>query len=177
MENVPGMVQTNGGIGAKRVVEDFAKIGAQNGSYKLLYAPDYGIPQTRKRVFFVGLRDSHEDFKFPEPTVGKNDYVTCEEAIGDLPSLQTDEGDIIYGEEIQGYLYPIQNDYQKRMRANSEKVRNHIGSISNSEKLEIYDFFSSRREKITRHCQKNIREYINIMKLLQDIIARSLQIR
>ena len=27
LENVPGMVQTNGGIGAKRVVEDFAKIG------------------------------------------------------------------------------------------------------------------------------------------------------
>lgn len=26
-------------------------------------------------------------------------------------------------------MYPIQNDYQKRMRANSEKVRNHIGSI------------------------------------------------
>ena len=128
LENVPGMVQTNGGIGAKRVVEDFAKIGYRMVP-KLLYAPDYGIPQMRKRVFFVGLRDSHEDFKFPEPTVGKNDYVTCEEAIGDLPSLQTDEGDIIYGEEIQDYLYPIQNDYQKRMRANSEKVRNHIGSI------------------------------------------------
>lgn len=128
LENVPGMVQTNGGIGAKRVVEDFAKIGYRMVP-KLLYAPDYGIPQMRKRVFFVGLRDSHEDFNFPEPTVGKNDYVTCEEAIGDLPSLQTDEGDIIYGEEIQDYLYPIQNDYQKRMRANSEKVRNHIGSI------------------------------------------------
>lgn len=112
LENVPGMVQTNGGIGAKRVVEDFAKIGYRMVP-KLLYAPDYGIPQMRKRVFFVGLRDSHEDFKFPEPTVGKNDYVTCEEAIGDLPSLQTDEGDIIYGEEIQDYLYPIQNDYQK----------------------------------------------------------------
>ena len=36
---------------------------------------------------------------------------------------------VTYGEEIQDYLYPIQNDYQKRMRANSEKVRNHIGSI------------------------------------------------
>ena len=74
LENVPGMVQTNGGIGAKRVVEDFAKIGYRMVP-KLLYAPDYGIPQMRKRVFFVGLRDSHEDFKFPEPTVGKNDYV------------------------------------------------------------------------------------------------------
>lgn len=128
LENVPGMMQTNGGIGAKRVVDDFAKIGYRMVP-KLLYAPDYGIPQMRKRVFFVGLRDSVEDFKFPEPTVDKIDYVTCEEAISDLPSLQTEEGEIIHGEDIQEYLYPAQNDYQKKMRANSEKVQNHIGSI------------------------------------------------
>lgn len=128
LENVPGMVQTNGGIGAKRVVEDFAKIGYRMVP-KLLYAPDYGLPQIRKRVFFVGLRDSKEDFKFPEPIVDKKNYVTCEEAIGDLPSLQTADGEIIYGEDIQDYLCPPQNAYQIRMRARSEKVHNHIGSI------------------------------------------------
>ena len=128
LENVPGMIQTNGGIGAKRVVEDFAKIGYRMVP-KLLYAPDYGLPQIRKRVFFVGLRDSSEDFVFPAPTVDKNHYVTCEEAIGDLPSLQTDDGEIIYGDDIQDYTMPAQNEYQKKMRAHSEKVQNHIGSI------------------------------------------------
>lgn len=128
LENVPGMVQTNGGIGAKRVVEDFAKIGYRMVP-KLLYAPDYGLPQIRKRVFFVGLRDGNEDFKFPEPFVDKKNYVTCEEAIGDLPSLQTADGEIIYGEDIQDYICPAQNDYQRKMRARSEKVQNHIGSI------------------------------------------------
>lgn len=128
LENVPGMVQTNGGIGAKRVVEDFAKIGYRMVP-KLLYAPDYGLPQIRKRVFFVGLRDGNEDFKFPEPIVDKKNYVTCEEAIGDLPSLQTADGEIIYGEEIQDYVCPAQNNYQRKMRARSEKVQNHIGSI------------------------------------------------
>lgn len=128
LENVPGMVQTNGGIGAKRVVEDFAKIGYRMVP-KLLFAPDYGLPQMRKRVFFVGLRDSDSDFKFPEPIVDKKDYVTCEEAIGDLPSLQTSDGNIIYGEEVQDYICEAQNDYQRKMRSNSEKVHNHIGSI------------------------------------------------
>lgn len=128
LENVPGMVQTNGGIGAKRVVEDFAKIGYRMVP-KLLYAPDYGLPQIRKRVFFVGLRDGNEDFKFPEPIVDKKNYVTCEDAIGDLPSLQTADGEIIYGEDIQDYICPAQNDYQRKMRARSEKVQNHIGSI------------------------------------------------
>mgnify|MGYP004529689389 FL=1 len=128
LENVPGMVQTNGGIGAKRVVEDFAKIGYRMIP-KLLYAPDYGIPQIRRRVFFVGLRDSEVEFKFPEPIVDKLNYVTCEEAIGDLPSLQTEEGEIIYGDDVQEYSCPAQNEYQKKMRAHSEKVYNHIGSI------------------------------------------------
>lgn len=128
LENVPGMVQTNGGIGAKRVVEDFAKIGYRMIP-KLLYGPDYGLPQIRKRVFFVGLRDGSEDFVFPEPFVDKDCYVTCEQAVGDLPSLQTKSGEIIYGEEEQEYAMPPQNEYQKRMRAKSQTVRNHIGSI------------------------------------------------
>ena len=128
LENVPGMVQTNGGIGAKRVVEDFLKIGYKMVP-KLLYAPDYGLPQMRKRVFFVGLRDGNEEFVFPEPTVSKEHYVTCEEAIGDLPSLQTEDGETIYGEEEQDYICDIQNDYQRKMRKNSQKVYNHIGSV------------------------------------------------
>lgn len=96
LENVPGMIQTNGGIGAKRIVEDFKKIG-YNMTAKLLYAPDYGIPQMRKRVFFVGFKDNKTQFQFPEGTFTKENYVTCEEAISDLPSLQDENGDIIYG--------------------------------------------------------------------------------
>lgn len=128
LENVPGMIQINDGIGAKRIVEDFAKIGYKMVP-KLLYAPDYGVPQIRKRVFFVGLRNFDEDFKFPEPFVAPTSYITCEDAIADLPSLQTRDGEIIYGEEEQDYLYAPANEYQKLMRKNSSKVRNHIGSI------------------------------------------------
>lgn len=128
LENVPGMLQTNGGIGAKRIIQDFKEIG-YNMTPKLLYAPDYGIPQIRKRVFFVGLRDSDSIFEFPEATVDKNHYVTCEQAIGDLPSLQTEDGEIVYGDEIQNYVSNPQSDYQKKMRKNSDKVYNHIGSI------------------------------------------------
>lgn len=128
LENVPGMLQTNGGIGAKRVVNDFAKIGYKMVP-KLLYAPDYGIPQIRKRVFFVGLRDSDKEFEFPEPTTDKADYITCKEAICDLPSLQTGDGEIIYGDEIQQYKSRPLTKYQEMMRKNSRKVYNHIGSV------------------------------------------------
>lgn len=128
LENVPGMIQTNGGIGAKRIIEDFAEIGYKM-TPQLLYAPDYGIPQIRKRVFFVGLRDTATAFEFPKPYVSSEDYVTCEDAIGDLPSLQTEAGEIIYGDEVQQYEIEAQTEYQKLMRRNSESIRNHIGSI------------------------------------------------
>lgn len=128
LENVPGMIQINDGIGAKRIVQDFAEIGYKMVP-KLLYAPDYGIPQIRKRVFFVGLRDTDTEFEFPEAFVDKEHYVTCEDAIGDLPSLQTADGEIIYGEEEQDYLFDAVNEYQKEMRKRSTKVHNHIGSV------------------------------------------------
>ena len=128
LENVPGMLQTNGGIGAKRIIQDFKEIG-YNMVPKLLYAPDYGIPQIRKRVFFVGLRDGEREFEFPEPIVDKEHYVTCEEAIGDLASLQTEEGEIIYGDDIQEYATEARTECQKMMRKNSSKVYNHLGSI------------------------------------------------
>lgn len=128
LENVPGMIQTNGGIGAKRIVQDFTEIGYKM-TPKLLYAPDYGIPQIRKRVFFVGLRDSNEEFEFPLATCDKEHYVTCADAIDDLPSLQTDDGEIIYGDEIQDYRTPARTEYQILMRKNTKQVQNHIGSI------------------------------------------------
>lgn len=121
LENVPGMIQTNGGIGAKRIIEDFSALG-YNMTAKILYAPDYGIPQIRKRVFFVGLLNSDETFVFPEPTVLPTQYVTCEDAIGDLPAL---EG--IYGEEIQEYECEPLTPYQRLMRKNSTRIHNHIG--------------------------------------------------
>ena len=131
LENVPGMLQTNGGIGAKRIVADFKEIG-YTMIPKLLYAPDFGIPQIRKRVFFVGLRNEKQNFEFPSPILDKDHYITCEEAINDLPAL---EG--IYGDEIQEYPCPPQSEYQRLMRAHSSEIHNHIGTIHDEKTLKF----------------------------------------
>lgn len=128
LENVLAMIEANRGVGAKRVINDFASIGYKMIP-KVLFAPDYGIPQLRRRVFFVGLKDSDVDFEFPEPKFDVENYVTCEEAISDLPSLQLENGDIIRGSEKQEYMTPPKSDYQKLMRLKSDFVYNHIGSI------------------------------------------------
>lgn len=123
LENVPGLVSVNDGIGAKRIISDFSEIGYEMKP-QLLYAPEFGIPQIRKRVFFVGMRNGESEFEFPKPTVAKEDFVTCEDAIGDLPGL-----DGIVGEEVQDYPMPPQTEFQKMMRAQAEKIYNHEGTI------------------------------------------------
>ena len=39
-------------------------------------------------MYFVGIRDGEDKFEFPEPSFTKENYVTCEQAISDLPSLE-----------------------------------------------------------------------------------------
>ena len=131
LENVPGLLQLHDGIGAKRIIKDFTELG-YNVKAQILYAPDYGVPQIRKRVFFVGLLNTEKQFNFPEPFYKPNEYITCEQAIGDLPAL-----DGIYGEEIQNYPFAPQNPYQQKMRCNSNEIHNHIGTIHDAKTIKF----------------------------------------
>lgn len=128
LENVLAMAEANDGVGAKRVIDDFSAIGYKM-TKKVLFAPDFGIPQVRRRVFFVGLRDTDKEFIFPGPSVSEDHYISCEEAISDLPSLQTEDGEIIRGGDIQAYMSAPTSAYQEKMRGSSAFVFNHIGSI------------------------------------------------
>ena len=124
IENVPGMIQLHGGLVKEKVLSDFSKLGYTMAEPKVLYAPDYGIPQIRKRVVFVGLLNSDTEFQYPKPILSKDEYITCEEAIGDLPALI----DII-GEKIQQYETEPQSEYQRQRRAGSKAIYNHEGTI------------------------------------------------
>ena len=83
IENVRGLVSANKGAFVKDIIERFGSIG-YNVSYKILNASDYGVPQNRQRVFFVGLLEG--EFEFPEKFKYK---VSSKEAIMDL--IQSNE--------------------------------------------------------------------------------------
>ena len=131
LENVPGMLTLYEGKAKERIFKDFEDLG-YNMNVKVLYAPDYGVPQIRKRAFFVGLLKSNKKFEYPEPILSSSNYVTCEDAIGDLPEL---EGE--YGEEIQKYPVLPLTEYQKKMRVNSSCLYNHIGTIHDDKTLKF----------------------------------------
>jgi DNA (cytosine-5)-methyltransferase 1 len=127
MENVPGLVRLFEGKVAKQVFEDFTNIG-YNVSMKILSADNYGVPQQRKRVFFVGLNkekiDTSISYAYPKPSYGKgtkNKALTCKDAISDLDFVPDDR---VLGEDIP-YVLKAQSNYQKLMRIGSKSVLNH----------------------------------------------------
>lgn len=82
-ENVSGMLLPSNRKALENIKELFRECGYEL-SFDLLNASDYGVPQDRKRVFFVGYRkDLGIKFKFPTPTTPKN-KITLKDVIKDL---------------------------------------------------------------------------------------------
>lgn len=123
LENVPGMLTLYKGKVKQRIFEDFENLG-YTMNVKVLYAPEYGIPQIRKRAFFIGLLDSNEKFEYPEPILNEDDFITCEQAISDLPGLENDDDYSL--DKTREYVSNPKTEYQKKMREKSQKVYNHV---------------------------------------------------
>ncbi|MDB9900885.1 DNA (cytosine-5-)-methyltransferase [Gammaproteobacteria bacterium] len=88
-ENVKGLLNKNNASSLKRVVSDFSTLGF-NVDYKLYNSADYGVPQTRERVFIVGTR--RRGFEHPKEILDASSWVTAKAAIDDLVNLNEDEG-------------------------------------------------------------------------------------
>lgn len=126
IENVPGMATLYKGKIKHQIVNTFTDLG-YNVSYteKPLLAADYGVPQMRKRMFFVGLRSDvySNTFVFPKPIHNKDSYISTEQAISDLPSLINS-----IGENMTDYPSTSLSEYQHKMRINADKLYNHVGT-------------------------------------------------
>lgn len=127
MENVKGLLIAKGGAFHREILETFRDLGYKVEG-RVLNAADYGVPQLRQRVFYLGSRLGDPP-SFPEPAFFPADtvdgllrpYRTVRDAIGDLPRLGDEylESPIAYSSE------PF-TEYQRIMRGNSERVSWHV---------------------------------------------------
>lgn len=122
IENVSGLLNLYKGKAKKEIVELCEKMG-YNCNPKLLYAPDYGVPQIRKRVFFVAIKKELGIFEFPEATHKPKEYIGCKDAIGDLPNLVSN-----LGNDELAYDKKAFSQYQKTMRNGNKIIKNHLGT-------------------------------------------------
>ncbi|MBR2215143.1 MAG: DNA cytosine methyltransferase [Selenomonadaceae bacterium] len=126
IENVPGLVGLFGGKIKDSIIKKFTAMG-YHIKYRVLCAADHGVPQSRRRVVFIGSRIG--DFEYPKP---QKEVVTCSMALSDLPAL-IDE----LGEDTMEYPTDAENDYQKRMREKSSVIRNHVAANHSERVKEI----------------------------------------
>lgn len=82
-ENVKGLLMKRHERDLRQVISDFSALGYKV-SLGLYNAADYGVPQTRERVFIVGTAGFLPEFNPPKPTHSKEHYLTAFDAIDDL---------------------------------------------------------------------------------------------
>lgn len=134
MENVMGIYSIGGGEAVRAIKAELGALG-YNVKEKVLKAEEYGVPQERRRVVFIGNRIGLP-IRHPAPTHGPGlePFTNIREAIGDLPSLANgeDSGTLKYAKVAEG-------KFQEFVRGDQKTVQNHsaprLGKV-NAERLQ-----------------------------------------
>lgn len=85
MENVPKIKDTY-------VFKEFLSILEKNGyksDYRVVYCPDYGIPQNRRRLLLLATKNGN--IKLLDKTHTKENYITVRKTIENLPHVEAGE--------------------------------------------------------------------------------------
>lgn len=146
IENVPGLVSFENGETLQAILEALA-ILEYSADVQILYAPHYGVPQTRWRTIIIAVRDGSEPLSaFPPanrdapmrvnftsefagrplvvaapPNSQLPAHTSLADAISDLPLLKNGQ----HAPDGASYRTAAQSTYQELMREGSEGVCNH----------------------------------------------------
>lgn len=94
-ENVKGLISGDAKKYLKEILKGFQEAG-YNIKAKVLYACDYGVPQSRPRLIFIGIRNDIEyndnilGSRFPKKLYNKNNFITLNEAFETLVNTKED---------------------------------------------------------------------------------------
>ena len=122
IENVKGIKGLYNGAIVREICSRIIKL-QYNPNAALLNASNYGVPQFRDRFFIVGLAEELGYFYFPTPSHNEETYISCEEAIGDLPSREHE-----IGTEKDVYEEGVRTEFQKSIRGRQKHLFNHVAT-------------------------------------------------
>lgn len=149
IENVPGLVNFERGQTLAAIFEALDVLGYRS-AVRIVYAPHFGVPQTRFRTIVIGLRTGDPEAAFPlqqfdapmrvnftsswrgrklvavPDSRSRRPFTTVGTAISDLPPIVPGEG-----QAPKKYATPATGWYQKAMRVGSRQVTHHeAGKLS-----------------------------------------------
>lgn len=169
LENVPNILTTANGFFKNEIIRGFERLGYTVNT-KTLNAADFGVPQNRKRAFFVGSLNGSL-LKFPEPI---NVKTTIKEAIYDLPFIESGEG-----ENYVDYNKKAFSGYQSKLRGKSKGIYNHISTNHSKiaiERLKLIPKGKGKEVLPEEHKTKSI--YSGTWsRLLEDDVAATITTR
>lgn len=129
----------------KVLLKEFREIGYENVVVKTLDASDYGVPQRRKRVIFLGTRDDiNIHLLHPEPL--KTNKISAKDALSDLENIEI-------GSKEEEYRREAESEYQrdsrkgrtpnsKSKKVKSQKLVNHETSKHTPLVIERFNLLS-----------------------------------
>ncbi len=141
-ENVPGLLSAKREDGKpylKDMQELFRECGYESEPMRLS-ADDYGVPQSRKRVFLVGRQRALSGFDLPEPKKC-TPVALVKEFLSDLPCLMAGEGDA-GPSSVRSYGGSWL--YETGVKNDDLPVTWHQARPHNEQDLEIYRFAVNR---------------------------------
>lgn len=109
MENVPDLNSYAEGVIEREIRRDFGEAG-YHVEKVTLNAAHFGVPQVRRRLFFIGSRNGR-GWRLPRPAF-RDQPRTLRDAIGDLPALEAPAL-----EERISYGSTDENEYRLLMRS------------------------------------------------------------
>ena len=133
-ENVPHIARMGKGAVMRQILEEFNGAGYTFDVWNL-NAAEYGVPQSRKRVFFIGVKNGIEGFPAKPPTTHELNLRSIDWAIEDLEAV-TDES--------------ITNQSQY-FRANLAKNGNRQGDETNRKGELSYTIRANAKSRIQFH--------------------------
>ncbi len=156
-ENVKGLTNLGGAL--EVITQDFSNSTPRyEVDYEILLAPNYGVPQSRERVFIIGIREDvakkikkkNNNFKFPFPKhthsiIDGNlpKWITSKEAIEDLKKSKLDRQD--------EYSKAKKNKGQGNKKINPEKVAPTIRAEHHGN-IEFH--YNAKRRLSVRECAR-----------------------
>jgi DNA (cytosine-5)-methyltransferase 1 len=147
MENVTGLASMYDGEALEEVLDLFDTLD-YNYRYEKLNAINYGAPQLRKRLIFIGYQDGTAP-QFPESACApksqldgftKPEPTSIGEAVSDLRFLGS-------GETADEYEIPPETAYQEVMRENADKLHNHVATNHSDRVINRFDKFPQGGDK------------------------------
>ena len=83
-KGINGTIYEDGSVTPDILKSELNQIGYETLEPKILNSADFGVPQRRNRVIFIGYRKGLACPNYPEPQYTRETYLTLSDAIGDL---------------------------------------------------------------------------------------------